>query len=114
MKKTTGKKTAAAPAPGLKNPVKSSGHATQPPVIRITVRADIGFGNELAIRGNGAGLSWDKGVAMNCTGADLWSITLIGACTPVAFKVLVNDITWSTGEDFIALPGTDVTVTPAF
>ena len=87
---------------------------SQPPVIRIRARTDIGFGNVLTIRGRGAGLSWDKGMEMNCMNADLWTIALVGACTPVIFKVLVNDTTWNTGEDYIAQPGSDVTVIPIF
>jgi len=113
MKKTTANGTAPA-APKIKSTAASCEPQEQPPVIRIRARIDIGFGNALTIRGNGAGLSWDKGMEMSCTNADLWTVTLVGACNPVSFKVLVNDITWNSGEDYVALPGSDITVTPEF
>jgi hypothetical protein len=33
---------------------------------------------------------------------------------PLAFKLVLNDEVWSTGEDFSAAPGDTVTVTPSF
>jgi hypothetical protein len=80
----------------------------------ISVKVDVGFGNQLYIRGEGAGLSWDKGVPAETVASDLWKIALTGAAQPVKFKVLVNDTTWSAGEDFAVEPGQCVTLTPAF
>src|SRR4051812_24242032 len=64
---------------------------------KITARIDIGFGNALYVRGEGAGLSWDKGVLMNCLTSDLWELALPASAKPYAFKFLVNDLTWSAG-----------------
>ena len=114
MKKPTSNGSTPTAAPKIKKTTAPSARELQPPVTRIRALVDVGFGNELTIRGKGAGLSWDKGMRMSCTNADLWTVALIGACTPVLFKVLVNDTTWSAGEDFVALPGSDITVTPAF
>jgi hypothetical protein len=33
---------------------------------------------------------------------------------PVIYKFLVNDLTWSAGEDYVVPAGTSVTVVPAF
>jgi hypothetical protein len=84
------------------------------PATFISARVDIGFGNHLYLRGEGPGLSWDHGVAMDCTAADCWAATLKGAAAPVVFKVLINDETWSTGNDYVVEPGQSVTITPAF
>ena len=121
MKKTTKKISAPAPktAPkALKATAKKAAPAKkktgEPPVTFISATIDIGFGNHLFIRGDGPGLSWDRGVAMDCTGAGLWTISVKKAKAPVTFKVLVNDLSWSSGDDFTAAPGQSVTITPSF
>jgi hypothetical protein len=132
MKKTTKKiaaaakpaaaKTSAAKAPAVKAPAKKSAVSAarkksvtvEPPATFISARADIGFGNHLYVRGEGPGLSWDHGIAMDCVAADLWSSTVKGATGPVTFKVLVNDISWSTGNDYVVEPGQSVTIVPTF
>ena len=81
---------------------------------KITAQIDVGFGNTLYLRGEGAGLSWEKGLSLDCVADDKWSITFLEASEPVVFKFLINDQTWSLGDDFVAGPGTDLTVTPTF
>ena len=88
--------------------------APQRPVTTITALIDIGFGNVLYLRGEGPGLSWEKGVALDCVSDDKWSLTLGESARPVVFKFLVNDISWSAGEDYTVAPGTSITVTPVF
>jgi len=126
MKKTTKKVTETkAPAKKTMVPAAASKKAAspakkttvvskQPPATIIFAKIDIGFGNHLYIRGEGPGLSWDRGVAMDCVGAGLWTIAVNNAAMAVAFKLLVNDLSWSTGPDFIASPGQSLTVEPTF
>jgi hypothetical protein len=125
MKKTTKKTTAKAPAiiaKSTKAPAKKltapakrkPAVTTEPPATFISAKIDIGFGNHLYLRGDGPGLSWDHGLAMDCVDAGLWTSTVRNATAPVIFKVLVNDLSWSTGNDFVAEPGQSVTVEPAF
>jgi hypothetical protein len=45
---------------------------------------------------------------------DKWSIAFLDAAEPVVFKFLINDQTWSLGDDFVAAPGADLTVSPTF
>ena len=59
-------------------------------------------------------MSWDHGVAMDCVGTGLWTTTVKNAATPVVFKLLVNDLSWSTGPDFVAEPGQSLTIDPSF
>jgi hypothetical protein len=125
MKKIT--KTVKAPAPARKSTAapkvkKSAAPSEAPPVVvkpkgakvTITAKIDIGFGNTLFIRGDGAGLSWETGKALACAEGDTWSVVLSGVEKPLAFKFLVNDETWSAGQNFEAAPGDTVTVTPGF
>lgn len=100
--------TAAAPAARRKS------EQPAPPATVISARLDIGFGNHLYLRGEGPGLSWDHGVAMDCIAADGWAATIKGATAPVIFKVLINDVSWCTGNDYVVEPGQSVTVTPTF
>ena len=93
---------------------KKSAASSEPPATFISVQIDIGFGNHLTIRGSGPGLSWDKGLVMDNVGANLWTVALAKAAKPVAFKVLVNDLSWSTGADFVVAPGKSITIHPTF
>lgn len=88
--------------------------ATKPVVSTITAQIDIGFGNALYVRGEGAGLSWDKGLLMNCVSDSEWQCVLGESARPIVFKFLVNDLSWSTGEDFSVGSGTKVALTPTF
>ncbi len=85
-----------------------------PKMTTITARIDIGFGNTLYLRGEGPGLSWNQGVALDCVDDDKWSITLPATHRAVIFKFLVNDLTWSAGSDYIVEPGAAVVVVPSF
>ncbi len=90
--------------------------AARPKGIRvaITAKVDVGFGNALFIRGDGAGLSWNKGTLLDCVSNDTWSIVLPSVDKPLAFKLVLNDELWSAGDDYSAAPGDTVTVTPSF
>lgn len=98
-----------APPPAVIKPA-----APKPSLTTITAQVDVGFGNTLYIRGSGGGLSWSVGVPMTCVAADLWRISLDAARQDIAFKVLVNDVSWSTGADYAAVPGANVTIRPSF
>jgi len=87
---------------------------TTPSGTKITAQIDVGFGNTLYLRGDGPGLSWEKGIVLDCVADDKWSITFLDAVEPVVFKFLINDQTWSLGDDFVAAPGADLTVSPTF
>ncbi len=133
MKKTTKKSAASVAAPTSSSaksaaPKKAPARKAAPaapvrkkdtvqreaPATFISARVDVGFGNHLYLRGEGPGLSWDHGIAMDCTAADCWASTLKGATAPVVFKVLINDETWSTGNDYVVEPGQSVTILPTF
>ena len=113
--------TAFAPAPAPKNtrvPRVKKDSAAVPaapsaPTL-ITAKIDVGFGNTLFLRGDGPGLSWNKGVALACADEAAWTISLANAVRPVVFKFLFNDETWSRGEDYTAAPGSNAELSPTF
>lgn len=88
--------------------------APKPVVTTISARIDIGFGNALYIRGEGAGLSWDQGQLMTNVEKDLWQVALGESAQPVIFKFLVNDLSWNTGPDYTVASGASVTLVPEF
>ena len=92
--------------------VKSS--PVVPQTTTVVAQIDVGFGNTLFIRGEGPGLSWEKGLRLDCVADDKWSHSIPETSKPIVFKFLINDLTWCKGDDFVAQPGTTVTVSPVF
>jgi len=60
---------------------------------RLLVTAYIGIGNRLFIRGDGPGLSWDKGVPLQFVSIGKWRWEAENASAPVALKLYKNDET---------------------
>jgi hypothetical protein len=58
---------------------------------RLIATAYIGIGNRLFIRGDGPGLSWDKGVPLQFVSIGRWRWETNDATSPVRFKLLKND-----------------------
>ena len=115
------KKTVAVPTrrPGKKTPLPAAAAAlkpvaTKPVLTMICAHVDVGFGNFLSIRGEGSGLSWEAGAAMDCDEAGLWRIALPESARGHTFKFLVNDISWSTGTDYTVASGKSITLAPEF
>ena len=88
--------------------------AAKPVITTITACIDVGFGNTLYLRGEGPGLSWDQGVAMECVSADQWQLTIAESARPLVVKFLINDQTWSVGPDYTVSSGANVTIAPQF
>ena len=96
-----------APAPTAKR-VEST-------VTVVVAKYDVGFGNSLYIRGEGAGLSWETGILMENVGNDVWVWTTSEiADEELAFKFLVNDESWSAGDNLSAAVGETTTLYPCF
>jgi hypothetical protein len=74
----------------------------------------VGFGNTLFIRGEGEGLSWDKGQPLSCKDGEAWVWSRRRGKEQVTFKLLVNDQLWCRGENFQVAPGRQVEVVPVF
>ena len=125
--RTPAKKAAATPAAPAAQPIAlavaalsvaapKTVKAVATKAVTTTIRAciDVGFGNSLYVRGEGPGLSWDKGVLMECRGQDQWQISFGESSRPFLVKVLVNDQTWSTGPDYTVPCGVSLTLAPQF
>lgn len=81
---------------------------------RITVKYDIGFSNQLYIRGQGGNLSWSKGEPFKNIKADEWVWETDASFTQCEFKVLINDRIYESGDNHILKHGTTLLYTPNF
>ena len=73
-------------------PIASINPPTNPSAsTRLLVTAYIGIGNRLFIRGEGPGLSWDKGVPLQFVSIGKWRWETNDASAPVQFKLFKND-----------------------
>jgi len=115
-KSTTSAKGKAAKA-AVETKVPVSGKRADSVVTVIVAKYDAGFGNNLYIRGEGAGLSWDAGALMKNVENDVWVWTTNEMTEGViSFKFLLNDNTetWSAGDNLSASAGETTTITPSF
>jgi hypothetical protein len=95
----------------LAAPAPSAGGAV---VTTVIARYDAGYGNQLFLRGAGAGLSWYAGVPMENVGADRWVWRSPSVTDNIEIKVVLNDRVWAQGENLIIAPGATVTLEPRF
>ena len=95
------KKTKKAEAPAIK-------------LTKVVAKFDAGWGNMLFIRGNGAGLDWERGVPMQCIGEDEWMWKQLTSADFVTFKILINDQVWSVGDDMVVAGGDSIVCHPKF
>src|SRR5262245_37408592 len=90
---------------------------TQPdakrPVTTIEAKIDVGFGNNLFVRGEGAGLSWEHGLPLTCVDGKTWRWS--GAVSDkMTFKLLLNDQVWAQGGNQEVRPGQRAEISPTF
>jgi hypothetical protein len=119
-KKAPAKKAVAKKAPAKKPAAKKAAKkvakkATRKPIVtKVIAKIDAGFGNQVFIRGNSTGLTWDSGILMENVSSDEWVWTSTVVTSEVEFRVLINDSVWSLGPNGVVFPGATVVFEPAF
>lgn len=115
VKKVAAKKVVAKKAPAKKaaSP-KAKISSTQVVKTSIIARVDVGFGNQLYVRGAGAGLSWEKGLQLENVSAYEWAFATTKAKSDVVFKFLINDELWAEGDNIIVAKGATSISSPVF
>jgi chemotaxis protein histidine kinase CheA len=96
------------------SPAKAESSASSDGATRLLVTAYIGIGNKLFIRGDGPGLSWDKGVPMQFVSIGKWGWASHEAAGPVRCKLYKNDETAALSGEVTLEPGKHVEVTALF
>lgn len=82
---------------------------------QIKIRYDVGFGNHITIRGQGApGLSWEKGVQLKNVKPNEWTWESNTTFALVEFKILINDRIYETGPNHSIKCGSSTEYTPHF
>jgi hypothetical protein len=130
VKKVAAKKTVATPAPAKKVVTKKVAAKKAPAAKKVAAkkvtpaktvvktsiiaRVDVGFGNSLYVRGEGAGLSWDKGVQLDNVSPYEWLFSSTQAKGDLTFKFLINDEVWAEGEDLTVAKGGTSISSPVF
>lgn len=120
-KKAPAKKTAAKKAPAKKAPKKiaqkpasKKAPAKKIKLTRIIARVDVGFGNQLYIRGENGGLDWERGIQMENVSAYEWRFTTHYPAKSIEFKFLINDELWSEGGNLTVIAGKELISSPTF
>lgn len=96
-------------APQKTNPYGTPGLKT-----KITIKYDVGFNNMLYLRGKGANLSWERGIALKNVKADEWIWETDVPFSTAEFKVLINDKHYEMGENHPLTCGANIRYTPKF
>ena len=88
--------------------------ASEANLAAATTTLRIHAGGPISLRGDQAGLSWSRGVALSPGegGVYLWQSQAVQARTQ--FKPLLDDQTWSRGPNFAVNPGETVEIWPRF
>src|SRR5690348_2460716 len=76
------------------SPRNNGATETKRPVTTIEAKVDVGFGNNLFVRGEGPGLSWEHGVPLECVDSQTWQLS-VPANDKLKFKLLLNDTVWA-------------------
>jgi len=82
----------------------------------IRVHYNVGLGNRITARGDTAPFRWDSGLEAQYAEADVWELQLerVPAGQTFEFKPLINDTTYSTGENYVGTGGQTLDIYPAF
>lgn len=80
----------------------------------VTVHYDVGFSNSFSIRGEGAGLSWEKGLPLTNIKADEWVWQTDLPFENCHFKVLINDQIYEVGDNHSLQKGENFFYIPFF
>lgn len=82
----------------------------------IRVHYDVGWGNNMYIRGNTYPLWWNEGRLMRNTASNCWEFEIerIPYGQTLEFKPLINDTTWSLGNNYTVTGGSTIDIYPSF
>lgn len=87
-----------------------------PTLTTVRIHYNAGYGNTIWVRGDTYPFWWDKGRAARWTPGDVWvwETERLSPGQTVQVKPLVNDYTWSVGNNYIITGGTTVDIYPVF
>jgi hypothetical protein len=108
-------------APPSASPVKPTKERVKPTrersgLMPIRVHYNVGLGNRISVRGDTDPFRWDCGIDARNTASDVWEFQLkrIPAGRTFQFKPLINDTTYSTGDNYVVTGGKTLDIYPVF
>ncbi|HEX7537793.1 MAG TPA: hypothetical protein VF391_12420 [Dermatophilaceae bacterium] len=112
-KVSTTKAAKTSPAKAAKKQAKPAGRSGPTP---IRVHYNVGMGNRITVRGDADPFRWDSGVDAQNSAADVWEFQLeqVPAGATFQFKPLINDTTYSAGDNYVGTGGQTLDIYPAF
>jgi hypothetical protein len=112
-KVSTAKPAKTSPAKAAKKQAKPAGRSGPTP---IRVHYNVGMGNRITVRGDADPFRWDSGVDAQNSAADVWEFQLeqVPAGATFQFKPLINDTTYSAGDNYVGTGGQTLDIYPAF
>lgn len=103
---------ASQPAPVAPAPVPSSN--SQQALRSLTANMYAGIGNKLFVRGEGGGLTWERGQPMHYNGSGQWTWSSDAVDPLVRLQVYQNDQVPCSNGTMVLHPGDQLTITPSF
>jgi len=109
---TRGAPAPASPAKPTKRRAKPKGRSELTP---IRVHYNVGMGNRITVRGD-TPFGWDCGIDAENTAADVWEFQLekVPAGKKFQLKPLINDMTYSTGDNYVGTGRQTLDIYPTF
>lgn len=101
-------------APEKKAAAKPAEPQAASKVTKLLIKIDCGYGNKLTIRGEGAGLTWSKGLTLKNISANEWLYETSAQFNKCEFKILLNDEIYEAGPNRVLVCGTTSSYTPKF
>lgn len=116
LTKQTSVKKENEPSKGAKKAPKSpkSPSKQNKKITTIVIHYDVGYENQLFIRGNGAELSWDKGILLKNIQSNEWIWETTASFDEIEFKVLINDSCYEQGANHQTTCGSTLHYSPDF
>jgi len=88
--------------------------AEQGDISTITAYVQLGLGSKPYVRGEGGGLSWEKGIPMEYISVGKWQWSSQETETPIQFKIYKNDEIEAKGDTREVDPGDEIEISPEF
>lgn len=120
VRSVRGKSDSTRAAPTSDNPAKPTKRRAKPKgrsgLTPIRVHYNVGLGNRITARGDTDPFRWDCGIDAQNAAADVWEFHLeaVPAGQTFQFKPLINDTTYSTGDNYVGTGGQTLDIYPAF
>jgi hypothetical protein len=80
----------------------------------VATNLELGAHNQVYIRGQGGGLTWDHGQPLKCFGKGTWVWSTNIATGNVEFQLLLDDLVWERNEPHVLERGRTIQFTPDF